>query len=157
MFTQTVPFGMYGLGQAGGWPQFPVHPQLLQAYQLGYQQDPYAMLARTTWPAAQMANPWVIQALLGELVGAIARQGHVGLGHGAFGPGALGGLPFASPWPTMIGGQFTPQGSYANGLGQQGFLPQAFGVGNVGVGGIGAALPYPTGVGNWSVPTMAMV
>lgn len=170
MLTQSVPFGMYGLGQMTGWPQYPVPPQLLQAYP----QDPYGILARTGWQAAQAvhaaqaANPWVIQALLGELVGAIVRQGQVGLGHAGIGHGVLGGLPLGglpyaghgfgvqpfigqpfganpflgqtigSPLQTMIGGAFTPQGSYGNGT-------------------IGAGLPFPTAVGSWSVPAMAMV
>ena len=133
MITQSVPFGMYGLGQMAGWPQYPVHPQLLQ------QINPWQQ---------QVTNPWVIQALIGELVGAIARQNQFGLGHMTMGlgQGAFGGLPFAaqpfqqfgSPLQSLIGTQpFIHQGSYGN--------------------GIGASLPFTTGVGNWSVPAMAMV
>jgi hypothetical protein len=186
---------MYGLGQMAGWPQYPVPPQLLQ----GYQQDPYGILARAAWAINQTtnpwqnqignpwqnqmgnpwqnqtANPWAVQALLGELVGAVARQGHLGLGQGGIGHGVLGGtpyaaLPFASPLHQMIGGPLAAQGSYGNGigqlaqlgLGQQGFGQGGygqvgFGVGNLGNGAMGAGLPFPTGVGNWSVPTMAMV
>jgi hypothetical protein len=148
---------MYGPWQTAGWPQYPVHPQLLQ----NYQQDPYGIVARQAWQAQMITpwnqpaiNPWVIQALLGELVGAIARQnqlghaglGHVGLGQMGLGQGALGGVPFAaqplqqfgSPLQSLVGTvPFIHQGSYGN--------------------SIGAGLPFTTGVGNWSVPAMAMV
>jgi len=89
----------------------------------------------------QVTNPWVIQALIGELAGAIARQHQ--LGHAG-----LGGIPFAaqpfqqvgSPFQSLMGPQpFIHQGSYGNGI------------------GIGAGLPFATGVGNWSVPALAMV
>jgi hypothetical protein len=171
---------MHGLGQMGGWPQYAVPQQLLQ----GYQQDPYSILARmamqtnqTTNPwgnqmspwanqnpwanqmTNQAANPWVIQALLGELVGAIARQGQVGLGQGGFGQGALGG----TPWHQMIGGPFGAQGSYGNGIGQlglgqlgglgaQGFGQQGLGqlgLGQMGLGQMGGLGPQLFGQGGF--------
>jgi hypothetical protein len=196
---------MYGLGQMAGWPQYPVPPQLLQGYQqdpygilaraawaINQTTNPWQNQIGNPWQNQmgnpwqnqmgnpwqnQTANPWAVQALLGELVGAVARQGHLGLGlgQGGIGHGVLGGtpyaaLPFASPLHQMIGGPLAAQGSYGNGigqlaqlgLGQQGFGQGGygqvgFGVGNLGNGAMGAGLPFPTGVGNWSVPTMAMV
>lgn len=159
MITQSIPFGMYGFGQTAGWPQYPISPQLL-----AYQQDPYGILSRQAWQMqatnpwqTQATNPWVIQALIGELVGAIARQHHMGLGHHV----GLGQTPFAQPFPqlaqpvpqfvqpfpqfgsplqSVIGG--LTQGSYSNGAGSL---------------GLGAGLPFAAGVGNWAVPGMAMV
>ena len=145
MFTQSVPFGMFGLGQMGGWPQ-----------------DPYALLARTAWQnpwqSAQVVNPWVIQALIAELAGTIARQSHMGFGHHGF--GALGGLPFAQqhlfgqqPYgqlpitaglQPMMGNPWAAQGSYGNGNG------------SLGLNTMGAGLPFPTPVASWSMPVPAM-
>lgn len=170
MFTQSVPFGMYGLGQMGGWPQYPVPPQLLH----GYHQDPYGLLARTAWQnpwqTAQVANPWVIQALIGELAGTIARQGHIGLGqqHGfgtlgvnplaqqllaqqAFGQipfgqqQLFGQLPITAGLQPMIGNPWMTQGSYGNGIG------------TLGLSTMGAGVPFPSPVANWSMPVPAMV
>jgi hypothetical protein len=144
---------MYGLGQMGGWPQYPVPPQLLH----GYQQDPYALLARTAWQnpwqSAQVANPWVIQALIGELAGTIARQGHIGLGHhgfGALGVNPLaqqlfGQLPITAGLQPMIGNPWVTQGSYGNGIG------------TLGLNTMGAGVPFPTPVANWTMPVPAMV
>lgn len=173
MHTQSIPFGMYGLGQMGGWPQYPVPPQFLQ----GYQQDPSTIFARLAWAQNQAmnpwmnqnpwmqnqmhqtANPWAIQALLGELVGAIARQGHVGVGQGGFGPGAVGALPFASPLQQMFGGPFTGQGSYGNGIGgQMGLGQQTLGQpGAFGQPGFGPLAGFGQGGFGAGLPTMAMV
>ena len=154
MYIQSAPFGMYGFGQMGGWPQYPVPPQLLH----GFQPDPYALLARTAWQnpwqSAQAANPWMIQALIGELAATIARQGHIGFGHHGF--GGLGGLPFGPQQPygqlpvtaglqSMIANPWATQGGYGSGNG-------ALGLNTMGVG-----LPFPTPVTNWSMPVPAMV
>ena len=121
MFTQSAPFGMYGFGQMGGWPQYPVPPQLLW-------QNP--------WQSAQVANPWLIQALIAELVGNIARQQHFAPTHPGIGYAGLG-QGVANPWAT--------QGSYGNGIGA------------LGLNTMGAGLPFPTPVANWSMPVPAMV
>lgn len=174
MHNQMAPFGMYGfgLGQTG-WPQYPmtpIGPHLLQ----GYQQDPYGIAARQIWAQAQVTNPWAVQALLGEIVGSIARQQQMGFGQigmgaplpfaagfgphpfAAFGPqlpltmGAMGQLPFGAG----LGHLQQPQ--WATPFGQAGYGIGA-GLGN-GVGGVGlgSTLPYPTAAGAWA-PTMAMV
>jgi hypothetical protein len=169
VFNQGIPFGMYGMGQTANWPMYTANPHLLH----GYQQDPYAMLGRS-WPSAQIPNPWAMQALLTELIGTIARQGH--MGHMGF-----GGLPYSVPsYPTLVG-QFGPQGSYGAGLpglpGLAGRYQSGFpgvtnfpgvtswwdggvgaGIGNGALGGANfGGIPFPTGVSNWAVPSMAMV
>ena len=121
MFTQSAPFGMYGFGQMGGWPQYPVPPQLLW-------QNP--------WQSAQVANPWLIQALIGELAGTIARQSHMGFGQLP---------PITAGLQPMIGNPWAAQGSYGNGIG------------TLGLNTMGAGLPFPTPVANWSMPVPAMV
>jgi hypothetical protein len=163
--NQMAPFGMYGLGPVTGWPQYPMATQFLP----GYQQDPYGLLARQAWPPLQATNPWVVQALLGELVGAIARQGHhpMGLGHVGLGglPFGVGISPFAVQAPLPLAG-FGPLP-----FGGIGPTPQLWntplGQGSYGIGagiangvagtGLGAGLPFPVAAGAWSVPTMAMV
>jgi hypothetical protein len=187
VLTQTAPFGMYGFGQMTGWPQYPVAPQLLHAYQ----QDPYGILARQAWVTqTQATNPWVIQALLGELAATIARQGAMGLGHmglGHMGPGHLGlghlglgsiglaGLPlgagigqvpFGAIGQLPLGPGIGPVPFGAGPVNQLWGTPfgqgsygfgTGAGIGNGVIGGVGTAVPFPAAAGAWSMPTMAMV
>ena len=139
MFTQSAPFGMNGFGQMGGWPQYAVPPQLLH----GYQPDPYALLARTAWQnpwqSAQLANPWVIQALVQQL---LAQQAFGQVPFGQQQP--FGQLPITPGLQPMIGNPWAAQGSYSNGIG------------TLGLNTLGAGLPFPTPVANWSMPVPAM-
>jgi hypothetical protein len=165
---------MHGFGQLGGWPQYPVPPQLLQ----GYQQDPYGILARAAWATNQMQNPWAqMQSPWAQMQSPWAQMQNPWAMNHMQNPwvvqALLGGLPYAalpfsSPLQPMIGGPFT-QGSYGSSVGALGFGPASLGQpgfgpafgpagfgGGIGSGAIGGGLPFQTGVGNWS-PAMAMV
>src|SRR5439155_5942685 len=119
---------------------------------------------------AQATNPWVVQALLGELVGAVARQNQMaqlGFGH-QLGIGqplpfatGMGQLPFATlgtfatnplhqqPWASPFGNPLQQQ-PWANPFGQGSYGIGAGLANGVGGMGLGNGVPFPAAAGPWT-------
>ena len=135
MLTQSIPFGMYGLGQMGGWPQYAIPPQ-------------YAVLPPL--------NPWAVQALIGNALAQQLLTQHL-LGQVPFGQQLIGQLPVTTGLQSMIGNPWAVPGAYGAGIGT-GFGDRiGNGLGHYGAGAIGAGLGFPTPVTNWQMSVPAMV
>lgn len=146
MLTQSIPFGMYGLGQMGGWPQYAIPPQ-------------YAVLPQL--------NPWAVQALLGNTLAQQILTQHL-LAHQPFAAQQLfGQLPVTAGLQSMIGHPWAVPGAYGTGMGVGAGIGTGFGtgfgdrigngIGHLGAGAVGAGLGFPTPVANWQMPVPAMV